>query len=170
MTATRRRPRGRWRAWGLGPRGERVGWTALLGDARGGPDVSPYAAPARATDLSGLPPAFIDVGSAETFRDEDVAYATRIWQAGGRPSCTCGRRFHGFTNAVPQAAVSRAAVAASGTGCAACWPSWPQGRPGHRTGEQGVVKEPGDAADPRPGQVSTIIPLPLAAGASLSVK
>ena len=30
-----------------------VGWTALLGDARGGPDVSPYAAPARATDLSG---------------------------------------------------------------------------------------------------------------------
>ena len=49
-----------------------VGWTALLGDARGGPDVSPYAAPARATDLSGLPPAFIDVGSAETFRDEDV--------------------------------------------------------------------------------------------------
>ena len=31
-----------------------VGWTALLGAARGGPDVSPYAAPARATDLSGL--------------------------------------------------------------------------------------------------------------------
>ena len=60
-----------------------VGWAALLGDARGGPDVSPYAAPARAADLSGLPPAFIDVGSAETFRDEDVAYASRIWQAGG---------------------------------------------------------------------------------------
>ncbi|MBW8485770.1 alpha/beta hydrolase [Actinomadura parmotrematis] len=60
-----------------------TGWTALLGDARGGPDVSPYAAPARAADLSGLPPAFIDAGSAETFRDEDVAYATRIWQAGG---------------------------------------------------------------------------------------
>ena len=36
-----------------------VGWTALLGDARGGADVSPYAAPARATDLSGLPPAFV---------------------------------------------------------------------------------------------------------------
>src|SRR3954452_3161414 len=40
-----------------------TGWGALLGDAVGGPDVSPYAAPARATDLSGLPPAFIDVGS-----------------------------------------------------------------------------------------------------------
>ena len=61
-----------------------TGWNALLGDGvRGGPDVSPYAAPARAADLSGLPPAFIDVGSAETFRDEDVAYASRIWQAGG---------------------------------------------------------------------------------------
>ena len=61
-----------------------VGWTALLGDAAGGPDVSPYAAPARATDLSGLPPTFIDVGSAETFRDEAIDYASRIWRAGGR--------------------------------------------------------------------------------------
>ena len=68
-----------------------TGWNALLGDdVRGGPDVSPYAAPSRGTDLAGLPPAFIDVGSAETFRDEDVAYASRIWQAGGRQSCTCG--------------------------------------------------------------------------------
>lgn len=36
------------------------GWTALLGSARGGPDVPPYAAPARAADLSGLPPAYIE--------------------------------------------------------------------------------------------------------------
>jgi acetyl esterase/lipase len=90
-----------------------VGWTALLGDARGGPDVSPYAAPARATDLSGLPPAFIDVGSAETFRDEDVAYATRIWQAGGSAELhVWPGAFHGFAGMVPQAALSRAAVAA----------------------------------------------------------
>jgi acetyl esterase/lipase len=59
------------------------GWTALLGDTRGGPDVAPYAAPARAGDLSGLPPTYIDVGSAESLRDECVAYANRIWQAGG---------------------------------------------------------------------------------------
>lgn len=45
--------------------------------------MSPYAAPSRAADLSGLPSRFIDVESAETFRDEDVAYASRIWQAGG---------------------------------------------------------------------------------------
>jgi len=90
-----------------------VGWTALLGDARGGPDVSPYAAPARAADLSGLPPAFIDVGSAETFRDEDVAYASRIWQAGGDAELhVWPGGFHGFAGLVPDAAISKAAVAA----------------------------------------------------------
>ncbi|MEU4656531.1 alpha/beta hydrolase [Streptomyces sp. NPDC023723] len=61
----------------------RTGWTALLGARRGTSDVSPYAAPARARDLSGLPPAFLDVGSAEVFRDEVVAYASRIWADGG---------------------------------------------------------------------------------------
>lgn len=55
-----------------------MGWTALLGGRRATDDVSIYAAPARATDLSGLPPAFIDCGSAEVFRDEDVAYATAL--------------------------------------------------------------------------------------------
>jgi acetyl esterase/lipase len=90
-----------------------VGWTALLGVARGGPDVSQYAAPARATDLSGLPPAFIDVGSAETFRDEDVAYATRIWRAGGDAELhVWPGGFHGFTGMVPDAALSKAAMAA----------------------------------------------------------
>lgn len=90
-----------------------LGWTALLGDARGGPDVSPYAAPARAADLSGLPPAFIDVGSAETYRDEDVAYASRIWQAGGSAELhVWPGGFHGFAAAAPRAAMSRAAVGA----------------------------------------------------------
>ncbi len=59
-------------------------WPALLGDRPGAADLPPYAAPARATDLSGLPPAYIDVGSSETFRDEDVAYADAIWRAGGQ--------------------------------------------------------------------------------------
>ncbi|GAA3938780.1 alpha/beta hydrolase [Actinomadura viridis] len=90
-----------------------TGWTALLGEARGGPDVSPYAAPARAEDLSGLPPAFIDVGSAETFRDEDVAYATRLWQAGGRAELhVWPGGFHGFTLLAPEAPLSREAAAA----------------------------------------------------------
>jgi acetyl esterase/lipase len=90
-----------------------TGWTALLGDARGGPDVSPFAAPARAADLSDLPPAFIDVGSAETFRDEDVSYASRIWQAGGIAELhVWPGGFHGFTMMAPEAAVSRDATAA----------------------------------------------------------
>jgi len=90
-----------------------VGWTALLGAARGGPDVSPYAAPARATDLAHLPPAFIDVGSAETFRDEDIAYATRIWQCGGQAELhVWPGGFHGFDVMVPQATLSQEAKAA----------------------------------------------------------
>jgi acetyl esterase/lipase len=69
---------------GLWDRGSNsTGWTALLGDRRGTDQVSCYAAPARATDLSGLPPAYIEAGSAEVFRDEDVAYAGRIWADGG---------------------------------------------------------------------------------------
>lgn len=91
-----------------------TGWTALLGaGVRGGADVSPYAAPARATDLAGLPPTFVDVGSAETFRDEDVTYASRIWQAGGRAELhVWPGGFHGFDVVVPQAAISQDAVAA----------------------------------------------------------
>jgi len=84
------------------------GWDALLGAARATAGVSPYAAPARATDLSGLPPAFIDVGSAETFRDEDVTYASRIWQAGGRAELhVWPGGFHGFDAMAPDAALSQ---------------------------------------------------------------
>lgn len=89
------------------------GWGALLGAARATDGVSPYAAPARETDLSGLPPAFIDVGSAETFRDEDVTYASRIWQAGGRAELhVWPGGFHGFDMMAPDAAVSQDARAA----------------------------------------------------------
>ncbi|MEH0433100.1 alpha/beta hydrolase [Streptomyces stelliscabiei] len=84
-----------------------TGWSALLGERRGTDDVEPYAAPARAADLSGLPPAFIDVGSAETFRDEDVTYASRIWQAGGSAELhVWPGGFHGFDGLVPQASLS----------------------------------------------------------------
>jgi acetyl esterase/lipase len=87
-----------------------TGWTALLGSRRGGPDVPAYAAPARAEDLTELPPAFLDVGSAETFRDEVVAYASRIWQAGGVAELhVWPGGFHGFDGFAPQAAVSQAA-------------------------------------------------------------
>jgi acetyl esterase/lipase len=48
----------------------------------GGKEADQYAAPARAEDLSGLPPSFIDVGTVDLFRDEDIAFAQRLMQAG----------------------------------------------------------------------------------------
>jgi acetyl esterase/lipase len=90
-----------------------AGWTALLGDARGGPDISPYAAPARAQDLTGLPATFIDVGSVETFRDEAVDYAARLSRVGVSVELHLwAGGFHGFDVIAPQAAVSQAARAA----------------------------------------------------------
>jgi acetyl esterase/lipase len=59
-----------------------TGWTALLGEARGTDGVSPYAAPARAKDLSGLPPAYISVMQFDPLRDEGITYALRLLQAG----------------------------------------------------------------------------------------
>ncbi len=58
------------------------GWTALLGQAPGGPDVSPYAAPARARDLAGLPPTYLICGALDLFVEEDMDYARRLIRAG----------------------------------------------------------------------------------------
>jgi acetyl esterase/lipase len=55
-------------------------WGWYLGDRE--PDH--YAAPARALDLAGLPPTFIDVGEIDMFRDEDIDFAKRLAEAGGR--------------------------------------------------------------------------------------
>ncbi|MFI5663741.1 alpha/beta hydrolase [Streptomyces sp. NPDC051684] len=93
--------------------GNRVGWGALLGERRGTADVSVYAAPARASDLSGLPPAYIDCGSAEVFRDEDVAYAAALWRAGVAAELhVWAGGFHGFDMLAPHTALARAATAA----------------------------------------------------------
>jgi acetyl esterase/lipase len=84
-----------------------MAWGALLGERRGTEQVSIYAAPARAEDLSGLPPAFLDVGSAEVFRDETVAYASRIWACGGIAELhVWPGGFHGFDVLAPQATLS----------------------------------------------------------------
>jgi acetyl esterase/lipase len=89
-----------------------IGWTALLGDARGGPDVSPYAAPARAEDLTGLPATFIDVGSVETFRDEAIDYAARLSRAGVPAEFHLWPGgFHGFDMLAPQSALAQASRA-----------------------------------------------------------
>lgn len=91
----------------------RMGWTAYLGEDCGGPDVSPYAAAARATDLSGLPPAYLETGSSEVFRDEIIDYAARLAQAGvpiELHSWVGG--FHGSELVAPDAELSHMTLAA----------------------------------------------------------
>jgi acetyl esterase/lipase len=90
----------------------RTGWGALLGPAYHGGDASPYAAPARATDLSGLPETYVDVGDLDILRDESIEYARRLIAAGiptelhvipGLP--------HGFDMLAPDAVVTQRVVA-----------------------------------------------------------
>jgi len=85
-----------------------LGWRAYLGPDADRADVPGYAAPARAVDLAGLPPAFVTVGGADLFRDESIEYASRLMAAGvptelhaypGAP--------HGFEVIVPSADISR---------------------------------------------------------------
>jgi triacylglycerol lipase len=65
------------------PASNEFGWRAVLGDKAPGSDgVSPYAAPARRADLSGLPPAVIVVGTLDLFVDEDLEYGRRLVRAG----------------------------------------------------------------------------------------
>lgn len=89
----------------------RMAWDCALGDRRGVPP--PYAVPARAEDLAGLAPAYLEVGSAETFRDETVAYAQRIWACGGVAELhVWPGACHGFDLLAPGSYVTRRARAA----------------------------------------------------------
>ncbi|WP_254514701.1 alpha/beta hydrolase [Novosphingobium sp. G106] len=63
-------------------RSNRFGWSCYLGQEPGGEGVSPYAAPARAVDLSGLPPALIIAASLDLFLEENLEYARRLLRAG----------------------------------------------------------------------------------------
>ena len=58
------------------------GWTSLLGMPPGSPDVSPYAAAARAEDLGNLPPTFIGTGALDLFLEENLEYARRLTRSG----------------------------------------------------------------------------------------
>ncbi|KAL4912528.1 Alpha/Beta hydrolase protein [Aspergillus aurantiobrunneus] len=72
-----------------------------------------YTVPARAKSLAGLPPTFLDVGEADVFRDQDVAYASALWRDGVStefhvyPGC-----WHGFDVFAPDASISRRAMTA----------------------------------------------------------
>lgn len=58
-----------------------ISWSAYLGPTPPDP-VPPYAAPARAADLTGLPPAYLVTCEFDPLRDEGIAYAARLISAG----------------------------------------------------------------------------------------
>jgi acetyl esterase/lipase len=62
-----------------------LSWNYYLGESYSGPedpDVSIYAAPSRATDLTGLPPTYLSAMELDPLRDEGIEYALRLLQAG----------------------------------------------------------------------------------------
>ena len=84
------------------------GWNAYLEGATGSEGVSPYAAPARAEDLAGLPPAYVNVGALDLFVDEDVEYAQRLMAAGVPTELhVYPGAFHGSPGLVPDSALSK---------------------------------------------------------------
>jgi acetyl esterase/lipase len=90
----------------------RFGWASYLGQAPGSDSVSELAAPARAEDLTGLPPAWIGVGSLDLFLDEDTTYAKRLRQAG--VDChldIVDGAFHGFDRVAAKKPVAQAFLA-----------------------------------------------------------
>lgn len=84
-------------------------WKMYLGEHHEG-EVSQYAAPARATDLSGLPPTYTCVGELDPFRDETIDYVARLLRAGVPtefhiyPGC-----YHGFDSLMTTAEIGQRA-------------------------------------------------------------
>ena len=66
-----------------------TGWRGLLGASYGTDDVPHTAAPARATDVNDLPPAYVEVGQLDIFCNEDIAYALKLPRPAFRLSSTC---------------------------------------------------------------------------------
>lgn len=104
----------------------RNGWTAWLGHAPGAADVSPYAAPARATALAGLPPTWIGTGALDLFLEEDADYALRLIGAGVAVDFAIWPgAFHGFDQSPDAPVAARANAerqAAIGRGLAGALP------------------------------------------------
>ncbi|MEZ5342659.1 MAG: alpha/beta hydrolase [Acidimicrobiales bacterium] len=86
-----------------------VGWESYVG---GLDDIPIYAAPARADDLSGLPPAYVSVGTLDMFLDEDISYARKLLASGVPTELhVYPGAFHGSNGLVPKAALTRRWIA-----------------------------------------------------------
>jgi len=88
-----------------------TGWKALLGDDMGKDEVTSVVAPARLEDFRGLPPAYIEVGDLDIFRDEDVRYAHQLLSAGVPVELHVLRGVpHGFDRFAPDISISKMAI------------------------------------------------------------
>jgi len=103
----------------------RFGWESFLGAKPGGAHVPEQAVPARTRNLSGLPPAWIGVGSIDLFVDEDIEYARRLNDAGVEIELlVIPGAFHGFdafpkpTKVAEQFTASKIAALRRGLGLA----------------------------------------------------
>jgi acetyl esterase/lipase len=85
-----------------------IAWRSYLGDTYGTDNVSPYAAPTRMADLSGLPPTTVLTGELDLFVDEDISYAQRLMHSNVPTELhVYPAAHHGFDRLVPSAVVSR---------------------------------------------------------------
>ena len=83
------------------------GWQSYLGDLHGRKDIPIYAAPARAADLSGLPPTYLPVGDLDLFLDENIAYAQKLTRSGVPTHFhVFPGAYHGFNAFAPEAPAS----------------------------------------------------------------
>lgn len=87
------------------------GWKLYLGELFGSEKVPEYAAPARATDYSNLPPAATFVGDLEPFRDETIHYVENLRKAGVKVSFRIFEGcYHAFEQVCPKAEISKSAI------------------------------------------------------------
>jgi acetyl esterase/lipase len=107
-TATRSNiAEGNFRLWNNAS--NRLGWESYTGLAPGSLEVTGLAAPSRYSDLSGLPPTWIGVGTLDLFYDENLAYESRLREAGVKCELDVVEgAFHGFDIIRPKSGVSRA--------------------------------------------------------------
>lgn len=87
------------------------GWKLYLGEFFGKDNVPEYAAPARATNYSNLPPAATFVGDLEPFRDETILYVENLRKAEVKVSFRIFEGcYHAFEQVCPKAEISKSAI------------------------------------------------------------
>jgi acetyl esterase/lipase len=87
------------------------GWKLYLGELFGKDNVPEYAAPARATNYSNLPPTATFVGNLEPFRDETILYVENLRKAGVKVNFRVFEgSYHAFEQVCPKAEISKDAI------------------------------------------------------------